>query len=218
LAAAQKRVAQLSAVLAAVGGEYEEYLNAPAIDPLKVEEEAIQQQIKILQLQKKIAKQVISIYVSQRGAVCRSLNADNNDYRKRKWRDWREERRLLHEAAAALRCEAARADVVAAAFAVVACRSAASIDRSIDIASSLSTMNLESACRFTLFLLSLTVLLIDFVVDAAADCEAFTVRDCVEPIKLHQLEIQKCLAHLTPKELIESDWFAQIGGNFHSAF
>lgn len=62
MAGAQKRVAQISAVLVAVGGEYEEYLNAPAIDPLKVEEEAIQQQIKILQLQKRIAKQVTLVF------------------------------------------------------------------------------------------------------------------------------------------------------------
>ena len=71
LAGAQKRVAQISAVLVAVGGEYEEYLNAPAIDPLKVEEEAIQQQIKILQLQKRIAKQVILVFETY---TCSILN------------------------------------------------------------------------------------------------------------------------------------------------
>lgn len=56
LAAAQKRVAQLSAIMVAVGREFEEYLERPTIDTLAVEEEAIRQQIKILELQKKIAK------------------------------------------------------------------------------------------------------------------------------------------------------------------
>ncbi len=56
LNAAQKRVAQLSAIMVAVGREFEEYLERPTIDTLAVEEEAIRQQIKILELQKKIAK------------------------------------------------------------------------------------------------------------------------------------------------------------------
>jgi hypothetical protein len=65
-----------------------------------------------------------------------------------------------------------------------------------------------------MFSLFLSLFLIHFVVSASIGsiCQGITIRQCPGAFKPNQLQIEKCLAHLTPKDLSESDWFAQIGG------